>query len=69
MKKIEAVFNAIDEYDDEFGGMPTIRWLCAKVGINSTQTVHACVKKLIRCGAITLDGPRVQPVILDRSKI
>lgn len=52
--KADRIFAYISEYIEQVGYPPTVREICAELGIRSTSTVHRYLKELEADGRITM---------------
>ncbi len=52
--KAEDIYRYINEHINELGYPPTVREICAELGIRSTSTVHRYLKELEAEGRITM---------------
>ena len=58
----EEILNFIQEQIAEKGYPPSIREICAAVGLNSPSTVHAYLKKLEEKGLLEKDGSKTRAI-------
>lgn len=53
--KQQQILNFIDQYTHEKGYPPTVREICAGVGLNSPSTVHGYISRLQKAGLLEKD--------------
>ena len=66
-KSQQAVYSFICEYIRQKSFPPTVREICAAVGLKSTSTVHMHLKSLEEKGYITLDPAKQRTIALVKS--
>ena len=63
-KRQEEVLNYIKKYSAEHGFPPSIREICAGVGLNSTATVFAHIKNLEKNGMLKTTNNKFRAIEL-----
>ena len=58
----EEILNFIHKQIESVGYPPSIREICAAVGLNSPSTVHAYIKKLEAKGLLEKDGSKTRAI-------
>ncbi|MBR2385659.1 MAG: transcriptional repressor LexA [Clostridia bacterium] len=66
-EKINNVFEFMQGYIRDNGFPPSVREICASVGIKSTATCHAYLKKLEENGLITVGDNKKRAIMLTNS--
>ncbi|MDP2891785.1 MAG: transcriptional repressor LexA [Bacillota bacterium] len=61
-EKQDAIMNFIKKYHAGKGYPPTIREICAAVGLSSTSTVHGHLKRLEKRGLIHIDPSKLRAI-------
>ncbi|MBQ7876610.1 MAG: transcriptional repressor LexA [Clostridia bacterium] len=56
LTKQQQILNFIDQYTREKGYPPTVREICAGVGLNSPSTVHGYISRLQKAGMLEKDA-------------
>lgn len=56
LTKQQQILNFIDQYTREKGYPPTVREICAGVGLNSPSTVHGYISRLQKAGLLEKDA-------------
>lgn len=56
LTKQQQILNFIDQYTHEKGYPPTVREICAGVGLNSPSTVHGYISRLQKAGMLEKDA-------------
>lgn len=56
LTKQQQILNFIDQYTHDKGYPPTVREICAGVGLNSPSTVHGYISRLQKAGLLERDA-------------
>lgn len=67
-EKIDKVLEFTQNYISDNGFPPSVREICSAVGIKSTATCHAYLKKLEQMGKITVGGNKKRAIMLTNSQ-
>jgi repressor LexA len=63
-KKQQAVLNYIMEFSQSHGYPPSVREICAGIGVKSTSTVHGYLQRLEKNGSIKRDSTKTRSIVI-----
>ena len=66
-QKSDEIYAYISEHLNEFGYPPTVREICAELGIRSTSTVHRYLRELQSEGRITMGENQNRAITLNEA--
>lgn len=66
-QKSDEIYSYISEHLNEYGYPPTVREICAELGIRSTSTVHRYLRELQADGRITMGENQNRAITLNNA--
>ena len=66
-KKQQAVLNYIMEFSQLHGYPPSVREICAGIGVKSTSTVHGYLQRLEKNGSIKRDSTKTRSIVIQNN--
>ncbi|MCD6436121.1 MAG: transcriptional repressor LexA [Clostridiales bacterium] len=66
-KKQQAVLHYIMEFSQLHGYPPSVREICAGIGVKSTSTVHGYLQRLEKNGSIKRDSTKTRSIVIQNN--